>query len=422
MVKDTTLYKILEVEPDANESTIKKSYIKLSKTWHPDKHNDDMKEEATKKFKEITEAKEILTNKEKRDLYDQIGMDILKQGAQGQEGPDFSNMFGGIPGGFPFGGMGGFPFGGMQQQQSGPENINETMNVTLEQIYNEESISFTYKQKVNCSKCDGEGSKNGKPTTCTGCNGKGMKVQVIRMGPMIQQAVAPCQQCNGKGKIIEDNNKCEGCNAKCYTIKDKTIMVPLKAGLSNGNKINLQGKGHQLKNIRTDLIIQINEVPHKIFKRHENDLFVDMDLKLYQALFGFDKIINHLDGRKLHVSCSSKSDVNMIRKISGEGMKSLNGSKGDMYIKFNMTLPNFNNLPQDTKTQIKNALQIMDKNEVNNETQVKTTSNLVKTIINDCKAEQTENILNLLMQLNQPNRNSNSDDDNNNGQPQCVQQ
>jgi DnaJ family protein A protein 2 len=422
MVKDTTLYKILEVEPDANEATIKKAYIKLSKTWHPDKHADDMKEEATKKFKEITEAKEILTNKEKRDLYDQIGMDILKQGAQGQEGPDFGNMFGGM-GGFPFGGMpGGFPFGGMHQQNSGPENINETMNVTLEQIYNEESVNFTYKQKVLCSKCDGEGSKNGKPTTCNGCNGKGMRVQVVRMGPMIQQAVSPCQQCNGKGKMIEDSNKCDVCNAKCYTMKDKTIQVPLKAGLSNGNKINLQGRGHMLKNGKTDLIIQINEVPHKIFKRHENDLFVDMDLKLYQALFGFDKIINHLDGRKLHISCSSKTDVNMIRKISGEGMISLNGSKGDMYIKFNMTLPNFNNLPQDTKTQIKNALQIMDKNEVTNETQVKTTSNLVKTIMNDCKAEQTENILNLLMQLNQPERHNNSDEDNNNGQPQCVQQ
>jgi DnaJ-class molecular chaperone len=143
MVKDTTLYKRLEVETDANESTIKKAYIKLSKVWHPDKHPEAMKEEATTKFKEITEAKDILTNKEKRDLYDQIGMDILKQGAENPEGPDLSSMFGGMGGmpGFPFGGGmgGGFPFGGMHQQNSGPENIMANIDVTLEQLYNEEN-------------------------------------------------------------------------------------------------------------------------------------------------------------------------------------------------------------------------------------------------------------------------------------------
>lgn len=428
MVKDTTLYKRLEVEPDANESVIKKAYIKLSKTWHPDKHGDDMKEEATSKFKEITEAKDILTNKEKRDLYDQIGMDILKQGAENHEGPDLSSMFGGM-GGFPFGGMpgmGGFPFGnmGMPQQNSAPENIMATIDVTLEQLYNEENVNFTYKQKVSCIKCDGEGSKDGKTTTCTGCNGKGMKVNVVRMGPMIQQSVGPCGQCNGKGKMTDENNKCDVCNGKCYTIKDKTIQVPLKAGLSNGNKINLQGKGHMLKTGKTDLIIHINEVQHKNFKRHENDLFIDMELKLYQSLFGFDKIINHLDGRKLHVSCSSKTDFNMFRKISGEGMKSLNGMKGDLYIRFYMTMPNFSSLPQETKTLIKNALQPFDKNEVQNETTVKGMKDLVKTTICDCKADQSEKILTLLMQMKNQSNNPqhNSDEEEMNGRPQCVQQ
>lgn len=428
MVKDTTLYKRLEVDPDATEAAIKKAYIKLSKVWHPDKHPEAMKEEATAKFKEITEAKDILTNKEKRNMYDQIGMDILKQGAENPEGPDLSSMFGGMSG-FPFGGMGGmpgFPFGGMgmPQQNSAPENIMATMDVTLEQLYNEESVNFTYKQKVSCAKCDGEGSKDGKTTTCNGCNGKGMKVNVVRMGHMMTQSVGPCGQCNGKGKSIDENNKCEVCNGKCYTVKDKTIMVPLKAGLSNGNKINLQGKGHMLKNGKTDLILHINELPHKLFKRNDNDLFIDMDLKLYQSLFGFDKIINHLDGRKLHISCSSKTDFNMFRKISGEGMKSLNGMKGDMYIRFHMTLPNFSSLPQETKTLIKNALQPFDKNEVQNETTVKGMKDLVKTTITDCKADQSDKILTLLMQMKQQGNNPqhNSDDDMGNGQPQCVQQ
>jgi DnaJ-class molecular chaperone len=178
-----------------------------------------------------------------------------------------------------------------------------------------------------------------------------------------------------------------------------------------------------LKTGKTDLIIHINEVPHKLFKRYENDLFMDMELKLYQSLFGFDKIINHLDGRKLHVSCSSKTDFNMFRKISGEGMKSLNGLKGDMYIRFHMTMPNFSSLPQETKTLIKNALQPFDKNEVQNETMVKGMKDLVKTTISDCKTEQSENMLSLLMQMKQQgNNHHSSDEEEMNGRPQCVQQ
>ena len=414
MVKDTTLYNRLEVEPNADDSVIKKSYNKLSKIWHPDKHGDEKKEEATLKFKEITEARDILLDKEKRNMYDQVGMDILKQN-EGQPGPGF-NPFGDMFGGSPFGFMPG-------QQKQGPEHIVETINVTLEQLYKEESVSFTYKQKVVCPPCDGEGSKDGKPTMCTTCNGKGMRVQVIRMGPMIQQAVSQCNVCEGKGKMIEDKNKCETCHAKCYTTKEKMIMIPLKSGLNNGNKINLPGKGHQLKNMKTDLIVEIRVNQHKVFKRYMDDLFVDVDLKLYQALFGFDKIITHLDGRKLHISSSSKTDVNMFRKLAGEGMKSLNNMKGDMFIRFTMILPNLTNLPLDTKNNIKNVLQTFDKNEVSIENNVKTTQNLVKTVISDCKPEHCDMLLNLINKMNETdNSEEQHQEEHMQGQPQCVQQ
>jgi DnaJ family protein A protein 2 len=431
MVKDTTLYNRLEIEPDANETQIKKAYNKLSKVWHPDKHPADKKDEAEAKFKEITEARDVLLDKEKRTMYDQVGMDVFKQ-PEGNNNP-FGDMFGGMggfpgmPGGFMPGGFmpGGFPgmpgsFNGMNRQ--GPENIIEIINVTLEQLYNEESVNVNYKQKVSCVKCDGEGSKDGTKTTCGGCNGKGMRVQVIRMGPMIQQSMGPCPSCDGKGKTISDANKCDSCNGKCYSIKDKTIPIPLKCGLTNGNKINLSGKGHQLKNMKTDLIVEIRETPHKTFKRLHDDLFIDIDLKLYQALFGFDKILCHLDGRKLHMSNSSKTDYNTIRKLSGEGMKQINSNnKGDMYIRFRMTLPNLSNIPQDTRNNIKNVLQAFDKNEVSNENQVKTTQNLSKTIMTDCKQDQSEQILNIMTKLSQQSNNMDSDEQEQ-GQPQCVQQ
>jgi DnaJ family protein A protein 2 len=444
MTKDTVLYDLLEVKPDASEAEIKKSYNKLSKLNHPDKHTDpEAKEKATKKFQEINKAKEVLLEKEKRNLYDQIGMDMFKAEAQGAQ----HNPFGGM-GGFPFdmGGMGmpGFPFGmgGMPSQNKQPEDIVEPINVTLEQIYNEQSVDFSYKQKNYCNKCDGEGSKDSKSSKCASCNGQGVKVQVIKMGNMIQQSVGECNNCRGKGKVIDDSNKCDCCSGKGYLVKDKTIQIPLKAGLMHGYKMNLESKGHQMKNNKTNLIIVINEEPNKTYRRNEDDLFVDVELKLYQALFGFDKTITHLDGRKLHISCSGKTDFNMFRKINGEGMRNLKNTKGDLYIKFNIILPNFTSLPADTKTQLKTLLQSFDKNEVQNEGQISKTPNLTKTIMGDCKPEQSEQLYQLLDSLknNQQkqfnkqrkqrnNMGSNMSDsdmdmgnDENQQQPQCVQQ
>ena len=455
MVKDTILYDRLEISPDSTGAQIKKAYNQLSKVWHPDKHvnsSAEVREQATSKFQEIGQAKEILLDEKKRQIYDQVGMNIFKNGmdndydgdAQHGQNPfaDFGNIFG--PG-FPFGmsGMPGMPgMPGMGPRQSAPEDIMEKIDVTLEQIYNEETVNFTYKQKVYCTKCDGEGSKDGKVTKCVGCDGKGMKVTIIRVGNMIQQSVGECNMCKGKGKFIEETNKCDTCNGKCYIIKEKPIQIPLKSGLSHGNKISLSGKGNQFKNAKTDLILIINEKTHELFKRLDNNLFIDIELKLYQALFGFDKIINHLDGRKLHISSSCKTDFNTIRKISGEGMKSLQtGNKGDLHIKFTVELPNFINLPGETKTQLKSILQTFDKQEVQSESQVSKTQNLTKTILTDCKPDQKEAILEAFNHIKirnnkksndtgNPNRfGTNSDDEfemgdshSGGGQPGCAQQ
>jgi DnaJ-class molecular chaperone len=433
MVKDTKLYDILEINTDASDAQIKKAYNKLSKIWHPDKHSDpDKKKEATNMFQEINQAKETLLNKESRKLYDDIGMDIFNAENQAQHnaGPnpfaDFGNIFGA---GFPFN-MGGMP----QARQKQPENIIEPISVTLEQIYNEETINFSYKQKNNCNKCNGEGTKSGKISKCNGCNGQGKKIQMIRMGPMIQQSMVDCHQCNGKGKLINDEDKCDICNAKGYVIKDKTIPIKLISRLDHGFKLTLEGKGHQLKDCKTDLILVVNEKPNTIFKRHNNDLFVNIDLKLYQALFGFDKILTHMDGRNLHLSCSSSTDFRMIRKINNEGMKISDNSKGDLYIRFNIILPNFSVLPSDTKLQLKSLLQSFEKAEVQIESQTIKSPNLTKTILSDCKQSKSINNLmdslknNKQKEFKKSNQKDFDDSDSSDietehtGQPQCVQQ
>jgi DnaJ-class molecular chaperone len=400
MVKDKTLYDRLEVDPNAPTEQIKKNFFKLSKQWHPDKHLDENdKLKATQKFKEINEAKEILLDEQKRNVYNQIGMDILNNGGQVQQnefnpfsgGHNFENMFN-QHFSFNMGGMGQH-----QKREEPPENIVEKLDVTLEQLYNEETINFNYRQNISCTKCDGEGYKDGKSPICKACNGKGMTVQVVRMGNMIQQNASTCHNCRGTGKIVSDEDKCENCSGNCYLIKDKTIQIPLKSGLTNDNKITLTSKGHQLKNCKTNLIICINEIQHPFFKRQGDDLFIEMELKLYQALFGFHKIIKHLDNREIIINCNEKTDFNMIRKIEKEGMKSLhNDNRGNIYIKFNINLPNIIQLPLEAKSQIKSILELFDKDEVHNENNIINKQNLNISKLSNCNQNIVNNIYNNL--------------------------
>ena len=416
MVRDTILYDNLEITPDASEIDIKKAYNRLSKLWHPDKHSQaspSEQEEAKIKFQSINQAKEILLDKEKREKYDHYGMDFLKGGQDVGENPfgDFGGMFGQ-----------GFPFGGMRQQQPQQENIIQEIDVTLEQLYNGGSINFSYKYKHYCTKCDGEGTKNSKKSKCMQCDGRGMKVNIIQRGGMIQQSVGPCNLCRGTGVFIEETNKCDTCYGERHIIKDKTIQIPLKPGLSDGDKISLEGKGHQLKNSKTDMILIINLLDHSIFKRLKDDLLIEIELKLYQALFGFDKIIKHLDGRQIHISCTGKTDFNSTRKINDEGMFKINSpqKKGDLYILFKVSLPN---LPIELKNQIKPVLQNFDKQELQNENSIHKMTNLTKTIMNDCKSETAEKFLKAISENEErQNRSRNSSQQfETEGQPQCSQ-
>jgi DnaJ-class molecular chaperone len=115
---------------------------------------------------------------------------------------------------------------------------------------------------------------SGKPNPCNSCNGQGKKVQVVRMGNMIQQSVTDCPQCHGKGTVIDLSRACKECFGEGEHKKQKTRSIQLKAGLDNGHKMNLQGKGHYLKHgARSDLHVAVHVLPHPTFKRHENDWF-----------------------------------------------------------------------------------------------------------------------------------------------------
>jgi DnaJ-class molecular chaperone len=389
MVRDTKLYDLLGIAPNANQDDILSSYRKLAIKCHPDKNPNNP--EAEQKFKDITQAKEILSDSEKRNIYDQVGMDYVN-GNMGQQQPDMSEMFNMFGGGHPFGG-GGHPFAGGFAKKNEKENITINHEVTLEQIYNCETVHIQFKQKHFCKKCKGEGTKDGTQNSCNICNGVGIIGQRIQMGPMIQEIRQPCPNCHGSGKIAPNENKCSDCNGECNHSKEVKIGIPLQNGLKHGQQIHLPGHGHNFKDGKTDLIIIINEKRHNVFERNGADLIMNVDLQLFQALYGFDKIIEHLDKRKLHLSHTGKTEFNIIRKISNEGMNILNtNNKGDLIIKFNIKMPNidYNN---DLSQKLLYLLKSLDQDESNNEVIVKNNkSKYVKTLMVDTeyKQENTE--------------------------------
>lgn len=328
MVKDTTLYDRLGVSADASENQIKKAYIQLSKQWHPDKHPDDMKEEADKKFKDITEAKDILSDGEKRQQYDQIGMDILKQGGGG--GNPF-NPFGDVfPGGFP-GFPQGFPFGNMNVNNNRRmlRPIETEVTVTLEQVYKEEPIEVSFLFQKDCSACNGEG---GQTDHCGSCNGKGKQMRIQQMGPMITQSIIDCGQCEGRGRVIRE--KCKKCT-KGIVERTKKIVIPLSRDLVPGNKINVKNQGHMQGDLVSDVVISVNILPHSLFIQRNHDLIVNVELSLLEALFGFTKTIKHLDNSDIVLESTAKTDYNHVQCMNNKGMN----QHGKLYIVYTISIP-----------------------------------------------------------------------------------
>ena len=413
MPVDTILYDRLGVQPNANENELKKAYRKLSMKYHPDR-NADNKDEATKKFQEISEAYSILSDGEKRKMYDQIGIDMLKHGGEGP-GFDPSDIFsqfmsqmGGI-GGFPFGG--GNPFGGRQQQSEEEHCILEKV-VTLEEIYNEKTINVVYNIKVYCDTCDGFGTKSKKESKCQQCNGNGKQVKIMKQGPMIQQIVMPCQKCSGSGQYIDNNDRCNTCSGNKFNIKNKNVNVPLKQGLVSGNKVQLAKKGHIYKTKKTDLVIVINIKNNDIFQREGNDLHTTVRIPFYQDLFGFTRKLKHLDERTIYFNTQDQNNFSNVKVISGEGLKDLHGNKGDLYIHIETITPDISILDDKEKIELKNILVQMNLEEYQQE------DKLVKEI-----KENKYNIRKLKNIKRQQYTNTyTSQEQHFDGQPECVQQ
>ncbi|KAL3620247.1 hypothetical protein CASFOL_035159 [Castilleja foliolosa] len=333
---NTKYYEILGVPKTASPDDLKKAYKKAAIKNHPDKGGDP------EKFKELAHAYEVLSDPEKREIYDQYGEDALKEGmGGGGGGHDPFDIFSSFFGGSPFGG-GGSSRG--RRQRRG-EDVVHPLKVSLEDLYLGTTKKLSLSRNVLCSKCNGKGSKSGASMTCSGCQGSGMKVTMRQLGPgMIQQMQHHCNDCRGTGETISDKDRCPQCKGGKVVPEKKALEVHVEKGMQNGQKITFPGEADEAPDTVTgDIVFVLQQKEHPKFKRKGDDLFLEHSLTLTEALCGFQFILSHLDGRHLLIKSLPGEVVkpDSFKAINDEGMPMYQRPfmKGKLYIHFNVEFP-----------------------------------------------------------------------------------
>ncbi|CAI8606662.1 unnamed protein product [Vicia faba] len=333
---NTKYYDILGVSKSASEDEIKKAYRKAAMKNHPDKGGDP------EKFKELGQAYEVLSDPEKKELYDQYGEDALKEG-MGGGGSSFHNPFDLFESFFGGAGFGGGPSRGRRQKQG--EDVVHSLKVSLEDVFNGTTKKLSLSRNVLCVKCKGKGSKSGTAGRCFGCQGTGMKITRRQIGlGMIQQMQHVCGDCKGTGEVISERDRCPQCKANKITQEKKVLEVHVEKGMQQGQKIVFEGQADEAPDTITgDIVFVLQVKGHPKFKREHDDLYIDHNLSLTEALCGFQFTVTHLDGRQLLVKSNPGEVIKpgQHKAINDEGMPQHNRPfmRGRLYIKFNVEFP-----------------------------------------------------------------------------------
>lgn len=340
---DTKLYDILNVDKSSTQEQIKKSYRKLALKYHPDRTKLD-KTDAEEKFKEISMAYDILGDTEKREKYDKFGLDALKNMDSGQEGVNPFDLFGNI-----------FGQNNAPQQYATPSR-KEVCEITLEQLYNEETIEFTIKKQIICDECLGIGAKSRSSfISCRECNGTGQILKIMQIGPgFLSQTQTQCGSCLGKGKTIKPGEECMRCKTHRIIKKKTNYNIELKNTYSNGHEVVFKGEGdqHPDANVYGDLIVKLKCKSHDNFVLENNNLIYKMNISLIEALCGFKFNIFHLDNRILLLNSEEIIEPNMKKVILGEGVN----PSGNLIIIFNILFPKNKKISDEKKIYIKKLL------------------------------------------------------------------
>ena len=342
MAEQKDYYEILGVSKDASDDDIKKAYRKLAMKYHPDRWTNGTEEEkkdAEQKFKEIAEANEVLSDPQKRQMYDNGGFEFNADGFDPFE--MFRNMAGGFGG---FGGMfdGMFGGGGGQRINRGT-NVQAHVSMTLEEAYFGGDKKVTVTRQKSCVHCNGTGSADGTTSTCPQCKGTGRIVKHIQLSPNSYQTIETiCQHCGGTGKKI--TTPCSHCNGSGLESVTTTETFDFPRGLSDGMVINIPGMGNEPNGggQNGDLHIIVHIYPHSYYTRpDEINLIHYDDVPFNECLLGFRKEYMAIDGSKVVVSAPELTPHGKAFIFKGKGMPHPNNPNivGDYAVIINHKLP-----------------------------------------------------------------------------------
>jgi molecular chaperone DnaJ len=335
-------YEVLGVSKSDSTDTIKSQYRKLALKFHPDRNKSP---EAAEHFKEISEAYAVLSDPEKRKLYDQYGhagvegrysTEDIFQGARGNFDDVFSNFgFGGFDSIFESlfgrGGFGGFA------RQRGADILYET-SITLEDVFKGKRLDIEVKKNVDCDACKASGCAPGtKPETCPNCRGQG-QVRITRnMGFSTFVTVQPCTKCHGEGKFIP--KPCSTCKGTGKTKGTKQLSFDIPPGIDNGDYV-ISGEGESIPHGASgDLIVRIRVKPHPLFKRDGADVFYDAKISIADAALGTTIEVPTLEKTE-KIKVEEGTQPNSIVKLKGKGLPYTNTrGRGDQYVRLVVEVP-----------------------------------------------------------------------------------
>ncbi len=338
-------YEILGVSRGSSQDEIKKAYRKLAMQYHPDRNPGNKEAEA--KFKEATEAYEVLKDDQKKAAYDQYGHDAFGQGGGGRGG------FGGGQGGFEgfdfndifsnfsdiFGDMGGNRSQGKKRSaaQRGSD-IRYNLEVTLEEAFKGVTKNISFSIAAVCSSCSGSGAEgNEKPSECTNCKGSG-KIRAQQGFFIVERT---CGTCSGTGQVIK--NPCKTCRGEGRVNKEKTLAVKIPAGVEEGSRIRLAGEGEAgaRGGQAGDLYVFMSIKKHKFFVRKNDDIHFEVPIKFTTAALGGSVDIPTIDGEKASLKIPEGTQNGDQFRMKSKGMSVLNagGRRGDMFVRVAIETP-----------------------------------------------------------------------------------
>lgn len=330
-------YKILELDRNCSKEDIKKSYRRLSKKYHPDINKDKNSEE---KFKEISEAYSILSDDNKRANYDRFGTtDGFSGGFNGGHGfsmEDIFSQFGDV-----FGDAFGRRYGGQKRQKRGSD-LRLKVNVTIDDILKGTTKKIKYKRQDKCGTCDGKGGTDIKD--CLSCKGTGRRI-VVQNTPFGQiRQEAPCPDCQGSGKVIR--NVCKDCNGHGTNTIDQTVDIEIPAGVEAGMQFTMTGFGNYTRDgVAGDLQVIIDEIVENYFKRQNNNLIVEKEISVIDAIIGANVSVKTPHG-DLNVKIEPGTNHDSKIRIGGKGTPHMHYGMGDLYVIVKVKMPKEINLEE----------------------------------------------------------------------------